>query len=539
MKAHNLKRIICILIALFICITMVAGCGTGTKESKPETSEATGGAADEKDGGTLTIALSATPKNLDPIDYTGVYEGNVIINVCDTLVKYDKSLQNIIPAIATEWSVSDDMKTYTFKLRDDVYFQKGKYQDGRKMTAEDVKYSLERSAKESAMNRLSMLDHVDVVSDTEIKAVLKAPNAAFLTALTDAGNTIVPKEEVEGWGDQFGLHLVGTGPFKLVDFIKDDSVVLERNEKYWGQKPHLDGVVFKFISDINMMANALRTGEIDVATDLVGESINVIKQSDDLVLEEVPGLVVSYVYMNMMQGPTADRRVREAIISAVDIDEMVKGIYTWGEAQRGYLPLPPGSWGYDPSLESLIPAYNPEKAKQLLTEAGYPNGFETEIHVGNKPARMKMSTIMQNYLKQNLNIDMKIQVSEWGTFSDIASKGKAPLYGMSWTWYPDPYFFLNQMFHSSQIGSLGNGQGFNNPEVDKLLDDAVTTTVDINERAALYKKALKLIVEELPQIDYAHEKVIYGLNKNVQGFVVSPDNQINLVTSEINVWKQK
>ncbi|NLU11299.1 MAG: ABC transporter substrate-binding protein [Tepidanaerobacter acetatoxydans] len=516
---------------------MIAGCG-GKKESAP-TKEPEKGAAGEKDGGVLTIALSATPKNLDPVNYTGVYEGNVIINVCDTLVKYDKSLQEIVPAIATEWSVAEDMKTYTFKLRDDVYFQKGKYQDGRKMTAEDVKYSLERSAKESAMNRLSMLDHVEVVSDTEIKAVLDKPNAAFLTALTDAGNTIVPKEEVEGWGDQFGLNLVGTGPFKLAKFIKDDSVVLERNEKYWGPRPHLDGVVFKFITDMNMMATALRTGEIDVATDLVGESISVIEKSDELVLEEVPGLAVSYVYMNMMTGPTKDRKVREAIISAVDIDEMVRGIYPWGEAQRGYLPLPPGSWGYDASLESLIPKYDPERAKELLKEAGYPDGFKTEIHVANKPARVKMSTILQSYLNENLNVNMEIKTSEWGTFSDIASKGKAPLFGMSWTWYPDPYFFLNQMFHSNQVGSLGNGQGFSNPEVDKLLDDAVTTTVDLQERAELYKKALKIIVEELPRIDYANEKVIYGLNKNVKGFVVSPDSQINLVTSEINVWKEK
>lgn len=528
------NRLIGVLLILFICLASIAGCGKQEDSKAPAKSS-----GDEKDGGVLTIALAATPKNLDPIDYTGVYEGNVIVNVCDTLVKYDKNLQNIVPHVATEWSPSEDMKTYTFKLRDDVYFQKGKYQDGRKMTAEDVKYSLERSAKDSAMNRLDMLDHIEIVSDTEIKAVLDKPNAAFLTALTDAGNVIVPKEEVEGWGDQFGLNLVGTGPFTLSKFVKDDSVILERHEKYWGQRPHLDGVVFKFITDINMMANALRTGEIDIATDLVGESISVIKQDDELVLEEIPGLDVSYVYMNLMSGPTKDKKVREAIISAVDSDEMVRGIYPWEEAQRAYLPLPPGSWGYDESLEALIPEYNPERAKELLKEAGYPNGFKTEIHVANKPARVKMSTIMQSYLRQNLGVDMEVKTSEWGTFSDIASKGNAPIFGMSWTWYPDPFFFLNQMFHSGQIGSLGNGQGYSNPKVDKLLDDAVTNTVEIEERAELYKKALKLIVEELPRIDYANEKVIYGLNKDVKGFVVSPDMQINLVTSEINVWKEK
>lgn len=427
---------------------------------------------------------------------------------------------------------------YTFKLRDDIYFQKGKYQDGKQLTAADIKYSLERSAELSAMNRLASLESVEIVNDFEVICKLKSPDAAFLTVLTDAGNVIVPQEEVEGWGDAFGSHLVGTGPFSLVEFKKDQEVILERNENYWGEKPYLDGVVFKIITDYNQMTNALRAGDIDIATDIKGESIKLVTEDPNLEIQEVPGLHVAYMYMNLMKGPTADIRVREAIIRAVDIDEMVKGIYKYGEADRAYLPLPPGSWGYDAAHESLVPSYDPEKAKALMKEAGYEDGFALQIYVSNKPARVKMSTILQAYLKQNINVDLEIKTVEWGTFSEIASSGQADLYGMSWTWYPDPFFFLNKMFHSSEIGALGNGQGYNNAEVDQLLDEALMVS-DTEERAELYKKALGIITKNFSRINYSNEKVIYGMNPSVKGYQIRPDGNIYFCTPEINVYKTK
>ncbi len=542
----NKRKLLAILLVIVLSVTMLAGCGSKPAENPDDGGKDNEAPAEEpgsnepvseedKFGGVMTVALSSSPKNLDPVKYTGVYEGNVISSIADTLVKYKQDLSEIVPSLATEWTTSDDGKVYTFKLRDDVYFQKGEYQDGRQMTAADVKYALERSATESAMNRLGMLDHVEIVNDFEVKCYLKEPNSAFLTVLTDAGNVIVPQEEVEGWGDSFGSHLVGTGPFSIKEFKKDQEVVLERNENYWATKPYLEGLVYKIITDPNQMTNALRTGEIDIATDLGGESVKIVKDDAKLTIQEVPGLHVAYLYMNLMNGPTADIKVREAIIKAIDIEEMVKGIYQYDEAQRAYLPLPPGSWGYDETLEDSIPTYDPEKAKELLTEAGYPDGFSLEVYVSNKPARVKMCTIIQAYLKQNLNIDLEIKTAEWGTFSEVASSGEADMYGMSWTWYPDPFFFLNKMFHSSEIGALGNGQGFNNPDVDKLLDEALVIS-DTEQRAELYKQALKLITENYSRINYSNEKVIYGFNPEVQDFVMRADNKIVVCSPEVNVW---
>jgi peptide/nickel transport system substrate-binding protein len=543
------KKMLSLMLASMLALTALSGCSSKTEtETKPESStenkqEET---ADNKgelvipsepqDGGVLTISLTSSPKNLDPVKYTGTYESQIIQNVTDTLVTYKMDLSEIVPNIAKSWTVSEDGKSYTFQLRDDVYFHPGEYQDGRQLVAEDVKYSLERSHELSAMKRLDMIENVEVINDFEIIVHLPEPNAAFLTALTNSGNVIVPKEEVEGWGDNFGNNLVGSGPFMLKEFKYDEEAVLVRNEKYWAQKPHLEGVTFKVITDMNQNANALRTGEIDFSSGLSGESVKLIREDQNLSLLETPGLHVAYIYFNQVNGPTSDKKVREALIKAVDTKELVKGIYQYGEAQPASLPLPPGSWGYDASLEDSIPKYDPEGAKKLLAEAGYPDGFSTTVHISNTPARVKMATILQQYLKMNLNIDLEIQTSEWGTFSEIASKGNAEIFAMSWTWYPDPYFFLNKIFASSAIGSLGNGQGFSNEQVDKLLADALLVT-DQAKRADLYKQALKLIVEEYPGIFYSNENVTWGVAPEVQGLVQRSDGSIFLVNEEVNVWK--
>ncbi|KAF5048040.1 Heme-binding protein A [anaerobic digester metagenome] len=521
-------------LSLSACSTTTpATTAAGTKTTT--TAGATVPVGEPKDGGTLTVALTASPKNLDPVTYTGTYESQIIQNVGDTLVAYSMDLSKIVPAIASSWTVSSDAKAYTFKLRQDVYFHPGTYQNGRQMKAEDVKYSLERSAQKSAMKRLDMITSVEVVNDFEIIVHLPEPSAVFLTALTNSGNIIVPKEEVEGWGDAFGNHLIGTGPFMMKDFKLDQATTLVRNEKYWAAKPHLDSVVFKVITDMNQNANALRTGEIDFASNLTGESVKLIRDDQSIKLLEMPGLHFAYIYFNMVKGPTADIKVREALIRALDTKELVKGVYQYGEAQPASLPLPPGSWGYDKTLEADVPTYDPAVAKELLAEAGFPNGFKTKLYISNTPARVRMATIVQQYWKMNLNIDVEIMTSEWGTFSEIASKNNADIFAMSWTWYPDPYFFLNKIFHSTAIGSLGNGQGFNDPEVDRLLNEALVIT-DQAARAKLYSQAVKAIIAKRPGVFYSNENVTWGVSPKVQDLIQRADGSIFLVNEEVNVW---
>lgn len=509
----------------------LAGCS-----SDDGTTSDTGTSGEQASGGTLVISLPSSPKYLDPILYTGTYESQIINSVGDTLVEYKMDLSEISTSLATEWTISDDGLTYTFTIRDDARFQPGEYQNGRVVTANDVKYSLERSANESSMNRLSMLDHCNVVSDTQVECVLTSPAASFLTALTDAGNVIVPQEEVEGWGDSFGDHLVGSGPFALEQFSKDQQSDLTRHDGYWGPTPYLDGVTVKVVTDMNQAANALATGEVDMATSLTGEAVQTVKNNTDLTLNQTPGLHVAYVYMNQVNGPTADQRVRKAIIMAVNREDLTKGVYPYGEAVEASLPLPTGSWGYDSSLEADVPSYDPEGAKQLLEEAGYGDGLSLNLYISNTEARLKMATILQQSLKENLGIDLTINPADWGTFSAVAAAGQADLYGMSWTWYPDPYFFLNKLFSSSEVGALGNGAGFSHEEVDDLLAKALEVT-DQNARADYYKQALKAIVSYDPMLVYASENVNTGMTGSVQGYVQRSDGKVLITNQQVNISK--
>lgn len=486
-------------------------------------------------GGVLYISEAASPRNLDPVAYTGTYESKIINCVCDKLVEYNPELSELIPSLAESWEISEDGVTYVFKIREGVKFHPGKYQDGREMTAEDIAYSLNRSAQESALNRLDMLEKAEVTGDWEVTCTLKSSNASFLTALTDGGNVIVPKEEVEGWGDEFGEHLVGTGPFMLESFTLDEETVLVKNADYWVAEPNLDGITWKVVIDFNQAVNGLITGDLDVATDLKGEAVETVRQTEELELLECPGLHVAYLYFNQVNGPTADKKVREAMIKAINYEELAAAIYQFDEAVPAKLPLPPGSWGYDETVEDLVPEYNPEEAKQLLAEAGYPDGFECDLYIANTALREKMATLFQAYMQSVLNIKVNINMSEWGTFSEIAASGNADIYGMSWTWYPDPYFFLNKLFYSEEIGALGNGQGFNMEEVDELLDKGLEST-DQDERAKYYQEALKIITEQHPGIFYANEKVMYGMNPKVKDFIQKPDGTILFVTPFNNVW---
>lgn len=542
------KRVLALVLAAAMCASLAACGGSSNKETTAPDTEAAGteaageteavgeteAAGDPVKGGTLTISLSASPSKLDPIHYTGTYESQVIKEVCDTLIEYNSDLSDYVPCLATEWTASEDGTQYVFKIREGVKFHPGQYQDGRELTAEDVAYSLNRSGELSDSNRLSMLEKAEVTGDYEVTCTLKSANSSFLTALTDAGNAIIPKEEVEGWGDEFGNHLVGTGPFIMESFELDQQAVLQKNTDYWMTEPNVDTLIFKVITDSTQAANALQTGEIDIAMDLKGESVETVRNNADLTLLETPGLHVAYLYFNQEQGPTADIKVRKALIEAINVDEMVAALYKYGEAQGAKLPLPPGSWGYDASLESKVPGYDPEDAKALLAEAGYADGLTLDLYISDTEVRQNMAVLVQAYWQQ-VGVTLNIHASEWGTFSEVAMSNNADIYGMSWTWYPDPYFFLNKLFSTEEFNGIGNGQHYSNAEVDDLLQKALEAT-DQNERADYYKQALAIITDDLPGLFYANENVIYGVNGRVHDFIQRSDGTVKIVTPENNVW---
>lgn len=520
------RALIAVLVAslLFAC-----GSPAANKDDKATTDVA-------KDGGVLRVALAANVVSLDPVKYTSVYESNVMRSIYNTLIEYDMTNSKFLPAIAKEWKVSDDLLTYTFVLRDDISFQKSDYQAGRKVVAEDVKYSLMRSLNESKLKRLRNVKEVVVKGDHEVAVVLDQPYAAFLTMLTDLGNAIVAKEDIEGYGDNFAKHPIGTGAFAFKDWKADSYVELQRNETYFGNKPHLDGVIFSFITDPNQMSNALLAGDIDIATVVKGPNVEIIQKDDRFELTNINGLSIGYMGLNMKDGPTANLKVRQAMNYALNRDEIIAGVYRYNEAVPQYLPLPPASWGYSEKAAEIVKKSSGgdiEKAKALLAEAGYANGFDLELYCS--AARQPQATIVQAQMAK-IGINISIKTLEWGAFSETVSKGNAQSYIMGWNWHVDPDFYLYQMLATKQIGTLGNGGQYSNEKVDQLLNDATSKLTDQDARKAKYEEALLEIVNDLPHLDLYNEKSIHGVSKNVQGFVPTANQSLYFTNSEVNVW---
>ncbi len=497
-------------------------------------------AEESHQGGTLTVSLASAPSKLDPIHYSGTYEGQIICEVTDRLIEYNDDLSEFVPSLATSWEVSEDGITYVFQIRDDAAFTASDYHDARPLTAQDVAYSLNRSGELSDNARLSMLDKAEATGDYEVTCTLTNACAAFLTALTDAGNSIIAQEDVEGYGDDFGKNLCGSGPFNLTEFSLDERAVLEANDAYWLGRPNVDTLVFRFITDLTQNGNAAVTGEVDIATDIQGEAISTVEGADACELWTTQALQINYMRFNSRDeiegraNPLADVNVRKALAMAADWDAIRSALYQYNDAVPGYLPIPFGSWAYDASLESLAPSYDIEQAMQLMSDAGYASGFDISMYVTNNQARIDLTTMLQAYWSV-LGVNLTPVVGEWGSFSDAVCGGKADTYAMSWSWYPDPYFFLNNLFASNQTSAIGNGAGYVNAEVDDLLLKAVQTT-DQDERAEYYQQVIEIAMNDCVGVYYAVPNLYYAVNTRVHDFVQRPDGTLRFITPDRNTW---
>lgn len=491
-----------------------------------------------KKGGTLVVSMPSSPLTLDPKDYSTMYENHIMYNVLETLFIWDKDYKELIPNLATDCTISDDGLSYTINLRDDVYFQKGKFQDGRKMTAEDVKFSLERCKNECATDRIcrDFFDYVEVVSDTQVILHMKEVAGPFMNQLADLGNAILPKEEVEGWGEDFGSHIIGTGPFTLEEIVTDEKVTVKKNESYWGTEPNVDGIEFRIVSDSNQAINAVQTGEIDIAMYLQGEAIK--RAGDAGLLLQTPSSSITYVRFNLQNGPTANADVRKALTMAVDIDSLVAGIYQYGEGTRAYQPLTAYSFAYDTAYNDLVPAYDVEAAKKLLAEAGYPDGFTMTLYIGSTTYREKMAQMLQYYWSQ-IGVTLNIKSSTMADWSaavvDSWQADAVSSYGVSWNSNPDPYGFLEKFFSSNTIHASSNAGGYTDPKADELIHDAFSRT-DNGERKEIYGELIEKVMNEYTGIYYAYECRNWAVSSKVHDAVLRADTQMLVATPFNNIW---
>ena len=545
-------RVFSIIVAIAMLVCSFAACSGAPADAAQEPAHADAAAeaktetaqepAEVQKGGTLVVLAPSSPKTVDPRDHTTDYEADIIVQVAQTLITYNKDYTDVIPLLATEWTISEDGKEYDFKLRDDVYFQKGKYQDGRQMVADDVKYSLERIKNECpAADRLCVpyFDYVEVVNDFEVILHLTDSCGPFLEALCNAGNVIIPKEEVEGWGDEFGYHLIGTGPFVLGEMIPDEKTTLVRNENYWGEPANVDAVEIRVASDNSQIVNALLTNEGHIGMQLQGESIG--RALDAGILVQSPASSVTQIRFNMQNGPTANPLVREAIIRAIDIDELVAGIYQYGEAVRIYQPLTFLSWAYTDEFDSMVPSYDPAEAKKLLAEAGYADGLDLNLYIPSSTNRDKMAQIVQYYLEEvGIHVTIKASaIADWmGTVTNSWKEDQVNMYGITFNGNLDPYEYENKFFSDANNGAVNNAGGYHNDEVEVLLGKGYNGS-DRAKRAEYYQQAMKQIMSDNTGIYYSCESRNWGVTSKVHEAVVRADNRLLICTPFNNIWIEK
>lgn len=487
----------------------------------------------------LTIALAKDLVTLDPTFAMDNYSQQVIDQVFDTLVTYasDGSMQ---PRIASSWEQVTPTQ-WRFQIRDDVVFH-----NGRALTADDVVWTMQRMlSPETNVPRqhLFMVENVSATGLYEVTFELTEQFAPFLSVLANRALSILPSEVVTERGAEFARNPLGTGPFKFVSWDQGRGVLLERNDAYFLGQPNLQEVLFRAIPETAVAQQQLETGDVDVVADLLPDDIERLQAAG--LADIAAGNSYYYALFNLHPetapivkdlgtNPFLDRRVREAVILAFPVDMAVQAVYPGlGEQIRAYGPIPPTNWAYTDDVEALWPQPDIERAKALLAEAGYPNGFKTEILSMNDAARLAMAQILQNSLSQ-IGITASLTSPDFGLLLERANAQTFDIAVFGWGGSPDPHDFVFPLLHTDRRGPGGNNAYYSNAAVDQLIDEA-SREADPDIRAGYYSDVQQLFMQDLVHIPLFYKPSVLGIAPRVQGLQVDPMGFFRLVTATANV----
>ncbi len=480
--------------------------------------------------GVLVVGQIAEPKSLDPHAVTAVNDFRILMNVYDGLVRYKDGTLEVEPALAESWTISDDGLTYTFDLRDGV-----KFHDGSALNAAAVKFNFDRMLDENHPFHdtgpfplsffFGSIDTVTAADEDTVVFKLKEPYAPFLSNLAYPTGLIVSPEAVKQHGKDFGRNPSGTGPFRFAEWESNAKVVVVRNEGYWEGAPSLEAIVFRPITDANTRVAEMLSGGIDMMVEVPPDSVATFGNDASYQVYEQAGPHVWFLIFNVKEGPLADKKVRQAVNYAINKKALVENVLQ-GTAEVAAGPTPPAfSWAYNDSLNPY--PYDPEKAKDLIKEAGH-EGAELTFYVTEGGSGMldpvpMGAAIQADLAKVGLKVD--IETYEWNTFLGKVNpglEGKADMAEMAWmTNDPDtlPYLALRSEAWPDK-GGFNSGY-YANPEVDKLLEQARRST-DQAERAKLYKQMQTIVHEDAPWAFIANWKQNAVTSAAVSNFSLQP-----------------
>lgn len=479
------------------------------------------------------------PPTLDPAQTSDVESATYIVEIFSGLVGFDKDLK-IVPDIAESWEVSNGGKTYTFNLRENVTFH-----DGRPVTAQDVKYSLERAADPATRSTVAPLYLGDIVGFTEkytgqakemegVKVIdnytlqidIKRPVAYFLASLAHPTSYVVDKFNVESGEQPWYLKPNGTGPYKLTQWDQGQMIVLEKNADYYGDiKPQIDRIELTLGGGSAM--TRYENGDLDAARVSIADIERVSDTNDPLNKELVvePQLSTSFLVFNTRKPPFDDPKVRMAFAMAVDTEKITDVVYKKMVAPATGI-LPQSFPGFNPNLQGI--KYDPEGAKKLLAESKYASGLPDIVWntVGGGGAAGSDTQAIAEMLKENLGANISIEQTDWATYlSQInGTNVDFQMFDIGWSAdYVDPHNFLGILFASEIDGQPNpqNWSGYKNPEVDALLDEAGVET-SLEKRINLYQQAEEKILADAPVLPITYGRDYWLTKPYVKGVFYPP-----------------
>lgn len=496
-------------------------------------------------GKTLIYCSEGSPENFYPgINTTGTSH-EVNEQIYDTLVAFELGSTKLIPGLAEKWSVSKDGLEYTLNLRQGVKFHSNKnFTPKRDFNADDVVFMMERQWKQSnpyykvtSSNHSYFVDSglnnnlksVEKINDHTVKITLELPDAPFISELAMTFTSIQSKEYADallkaGTPEKIDQDPIGTGPFQLVQYQKDSLIRYKTFVNHWAGRAKVDNLIFSITPDPSVRWAKLKKGECHIMPYPNPADIPAMREDPQIQVLQQAGLNIGYLAYNTTKKPFTDVRVRKALNMAIDKKAIIDAVYI-GTAMPAINPIPPALWSYNKSIQD--DAFNPEAAKKLLAQAGYPNGFNTDLWAmpvsrPYTPNAKRIAELMQADLAK-IGVKVEIKSYEWGEYRKRMQNGEHQMGLFGWTAdSADPDNFLHTMLGCDSARSNGsNVAKFCYLPFDDVILEAKHVT-KISERTSLYEKAQVIFKQQAPWLTIAHATQTVPMRKEVQNYQISP-----------------
>jgi len=474
---------------------------------------------------TLRIGLAEDPDVLDPT-LARTYVGRIVFaSLCDKLFDIDEKI-NVVPQLALSHETAADGKAVTIKLRPNV-----KFHDGEPLNAEAAKFSLERHLTMNGSFRkpeLAAIDRVDVVDPLTIKIVLKTPYSPLIAQLTDRGGMMVSPKAAKEAGERFGLHPVCAGPYKFVERVQQDRIVVEKFADYWDKgNVAIDRIVYLPIVDATVRLANLKSGGLDLIERLLATDIKDVRADPKLKLSTALELGYQGIDINVGNGEAAknplgaNAKVRQALSLTIDREALNQVVFN-GEFVPGNQWVNPEH----PYFQKSFPVQKRDvaKAKALMKEAGVTSPFDVDFMVPKGAETQAVAEVIQA-MTGEIGINMKIRVTEFATSLKQAEDGQYQAFLLAWSGRTDPDGNL-YIFHKCKAPQ--DYPGYCSPEADKLLDEG-RTIADMAQRKAVYEKLTKVILEDIPKLYLYHRRVLIAHTTRLEGYRQMPDGLVRVV----------